>query len=410
MAQAERSYGDKAFVQELRLISKKGGRLDYIIGAYYQNQDLDAAQFSYLRGLKAWADVARPAAGVGSDNDFVFQRSQNFKERALFGELTWNIVPSLRVTGGMRSFKTDFSNDSVLGSGVVAPYNATTHTLFSQNDSGNLFKGNVSWDLTPAQMLYVTVSEGYRRAGANAVPLTGNFAENKAWQTFKPDTNINTELGIKGTSGDLRYNLSVFNIAWKDIQIDTTTPNWGFYVAQNGGKASSRGLELELSGKLGSAWRYGLSYAYVDAKLDEDVRRADRPSVITAKAGTRLPGTAKNTLSASLDHTTMFENGLYWINRINAYYQGATENAISSSVKVKNTWASFSQWGLSSSLTSENWSATLFVKNLTNNDGITGGFLEASMGTSPGQNYYGNGSKVLISQPRTIGVSANYNF
>lgn len=410
MAQADRSYGDKAFVQELKLASKKGGTLDYIVGAYYQNQDLTAAQYSYLRGLKAWADVAKPKAGVANDNDFVFQRSQNFTEKALFGELTWNLSPVLRLTGGMRSFKTDFNNDSTLGSGVVAPYNATTHTLFAQNDSGNLFKANVSWDLTPTQMLYMTVSEGYRRAGANAVPLTGNFAENKAWQTFKPDTNVNTELGIKGTQGDFRYNLSVFNIAWKDIQIDTTTPNWGFYVAQNGGKASSRGLEMEISGKLSDAWRYGMSYAYIDAKLDENVLRADKPTVITATKGTRLPGTAKNTFSVSLENTQMFENGLYWTNRINAYYQGDTENAISSSAKVKNTWKAFSQWGFSSTLLSDNWSATFYVKNLTNNDGVTGGFLESAMGTSPSQNYYGNGSKVLISQPRTIGVSANYNF
>jgi outer membrane receptor protein involved in Fe transport len=410
MAQADRSYGDKAFVQELKLASKKGGTLDYIVGAYYQDQDLSAAQYSYLRGLKAWADVAKPKAGVTNDNDFVFERTQNFTEKALFGELTWNLSPVFRLTGGMRSFKTDFNNDSTLGSGVVAPYNATTHTVFAQSDSGNLFKANASWDLTPTQMLYMTVSEGYRRAGANAVPLTGNFAENKAWQTFKPDTNVNTELGIKGTQGDFRYNLSVFNIAWKDIQIDTTTPNWGFYVAQNGGKASSRGLEMEISGKLNDAWRYGMSYAYIDAKLDENVLRADKPTVITAAKGTRLPGTAKNTFSVSLDNTQMFENGWYWTNRINAYYQGDTENAISSSAKVKNTWKAFSQWGFSSTLMSENWSATFYVKNLTNNDGVTGGFLESAMGTSPSQNYYGNGSKVLISQPRTIGVSANYNF
>lgn len=410
MAQASRSYGDKAFVQELKLASKKGSAIDYIVGAYYQNQDLSAAQYSYLRGLKAWADVAKPNAGVTSDNDFVFERVQNFTEKALFGELTWNLSPVFRLTVGMRSFKTDFNNDSTLGSGVVAPYNATTHTVFSQSDSGNLFKGNISWDLSPTQMLYMTVSEGYRRAGANAVPLTGNFAENKAWQTFKPDTNVNTEVGIKGAQGDFRYNLSLFNIAWKDIQIDTTTPNWGFYVAQNGGKASSRGLEMELSGKLSDAWRYGMSYAYIDAKLDEDVLRADKPSVITAVKGTRLPGTAKNTFSVSLENTQMFENGWYWTNRINSYYQGDTENAISSSTKVKNTWKAFSQWGFSSTLMGDNWSATFFVKNLTNNDGITGGFLESSMGTSPGQNYYGNGSKVLISQPRTIGISANHNF
>ena len=410
MAQADRRYGDRAVVQEVRLVSRKGTHLDYIVGAYYQNQDLDATQMSYLRGLKSWADIAAPGAGVTGDNDFRFERAQNFRERALFGELTWHIAPTVRLTGGMRSFKTDFSNDSLLGSGVIAPYNAPIHTVNAQNDSGNLFKGNLSWDLAPQQMLYTTISQGYRRAGANAVPLTGTFAESAAWQTFKPDTNTNFELGLKGAKGDLRYNVSVFDIRWDAIQIDTTTPNWGFYVAQNGGKASSRGLELELSGRFSSSLRYGLNYAYVNAQLREDVLRADRPSVVTARAGTVLPGTARHTLSANLEHSMMLDNDWYWTNRISAYYQGATENAISPSPLVRATWPGFAQWGMSSTLAGENWSATLFVKNMSNNAGVTGGFLESSMGTSPGQNYYGNGAKVLISQPRTVGLSASYAF
>jgi outer membrane receptor protein involved in Fe transport len=414
MAQADRRYGDKALVQEFRLVSKKGATVDYIVGAYYQNQDLDATQLSFLRGLKAWADAGGTskgtAAAIVNDNDFVFRRAQNFKERAYFGELTWNVNPTLRITGGLRNFKTDFNNDSILGSGVIAPDNTPIHTLLSQSDSGNLYKANVSWDLSPTQMLYATTSQGYRRGGANAVPLTGIFAESKAWQTFKSDTNVNTELGIKGKQGDLRYNVSAFNIRWKDIQVDTATPNWGFYAAQNGGKASSRGLEFELSDRIGKAWRYSVSYSLVDAKLDDDVRRADRPATITAKAGTLLPGTPKNTLSGSLDHTMAMAGGLSWTNRINAYYQSETENSILTSAKYKQTWAGFSQWGLSSTVASDKWSATFYVKNLTNNEGVTGGFLEAHMGTDPTQNYFGNGSKVMISQPRTVGLSANFNF
>jgi hypothetical protein len=32
------------------------------------------------------------------------------------------------------------------------------------------------------------------------------------------------------------------------------------------------------------------------------------------------------------------------------------------------------------------------------------------MGTSPQQNYYGNGSKALIALPRTIGLTLTYRF
>lgn len=407
MASAERSYDDKAFVQELRLTSKTGGVFDWVGGFFYMKQDLDATQFSYLRGLKAWADVAVPADGVTTDNDFSFVRQQKYKESALFGELTWNVTPTLRLTGGLRHFKTDFSNDTTVGVGVFSP--VPIHTAFANSDSGTLYKANVAYDLGPQQLLHGTISQGYRRGGANVVPLTGTFAESPAFQFFEPDRSTNYELGIKGRTAGLRYSASLFYIDWRNIQLDTATPNWGFYAAQNGGKARSQGLELELSGQLAPSLRWSLGYALVDARLTEDVGRADNRTIVIATAGTRLPGTAKNTLNASLEHTLPLGD-LFWTNRLSATAQGATENSISTSARFKQTWGGFALWNLSSSIGGDKWSVTLYVKNLFNRDGITGGLLEDYMGTDKSQNYLGNGSKVFISQPRTIGLSAKYLF
>jgi len=408
MASAVRGYGDKALVQELRLISKKGGAVDYIVGAFFQDQDLQASQMSYLRGLKAWADLVVPGNVLANENDFLYTRTQNFKDSALYGELTYHVTPRLRATGGVRFFDNKFSNDTTMG--VPAWGMAPEQSVFSQRDKGHLFKANVSYDLAERQMLYATVSEGFRRGGANAVPLTGNFKESATYQSYAPDTNTNYELGIKGASDSFKYNISAFYIDWKNVQVETSTPNWGFFAAQNGGRARSQGIEVELSGSLGADWRYGFSYAFVDAKLIDPVLRVDKPSVVVAPAGTRLPGTARNTISASLEHAFNLPSGLLWTNRLGIYYQGPTENAISALDKYKHTWPGFSQLGLSSTLSGDKWSASLYVKNLTNNAGITGGFLEQHMGTDPSQNYHGNGSKVFISQPRTVGVSVAYAF
>jgi iron complex outermembrane receptor protein len=408
MAQALRSYSDEATVQELRLISKKGGSFDYIVGMFYQDQDLASSQRSYLRGLKEWADVAVPGNGLVNNNDFLYDRTQNFRETSGYGELTYHFSPTLRSTVGARFFDNKFSNDTTMG--IPAWGLTPERSVFEQQDSGKLFKLNVASDITPHQMVYATVSQGYRRGGTNAVPLIGNFAESAAYLSYAPDTNTNYELGIKGTHNSLKYGASVFYIDWKDVQVETSTPNWGFYAAQNGGRARSQGLELELSGGFADPWRWGLNYTYVDAKLVDPVLRVDNPSVIVAPAGTRLPGVAKHTLSGSLEHTTEMSNGWNWVNRLSAYYQSETENAISASAKYKQTWPSFGQLGISSMIAAVKWNATFYVKNLLNDEGVTGGFLEEHMGTDPTQNYYGNGSKVFISQPRTIGVAVSYNF
>lgn len=408
MAQAYRSYGDKATVQELRLISKKGGSFDYIVGVFYQDQELVSSQRSYLRGLKAWADAAVPGNGLVNENDFLYDRTQNFKETSAYGELTYHFAPNLRSTLGARYFSNKFRNDTTMG--IPAWAVAPDRSVFSQKDDGQLFKLNLAYDITPKQMAYATVSQGYRRGGANAVPLIGNFAESPAYLTYAPDTNTNYEVGVKGTADNVKFGASIFYIDWKNVQVETTTPNWGFFAAQNGGRARSQGLELDLSGNLAAAWRWGATYTFVDAKLVDPVLRADKPSVIVAEAGTRLPGSARHTVSGWLEHTSELSNGWQWVNRISAFHQGKTENAISTLPAFKHTWSGFGLVNISSMIATDAWNATFYVKNLLNSEGVTGGFLEQHMGTSPSQNYYGNGSKVFISQPRTVGVALSYNF
>jgi outer membrane receptor protein involved in Fe transport len=412
MAQADRSYGDKALSQELRLISRKGGSFDYVTGLFYQDQDLSASQRSYLKGIQAWCEATSCGGAFPNENDFAYDRKQKYREVSVYGELTYHVNPALRVTGGLRHYDSRLDNTSSLGIPIWDAFDLfpTETTTFRQRARGTLFKGNVSYDVNESQMVYATVSEGFRRGGSNAVPTTGNFAESANYQAFAPDSNVNYEVGVKGRAGDLRYSIAAYRIDWSDIQIDIATPNWGFFAAQNGGKARSQGFEAELAGNLSTSLRYKLGYSYTDARLTENVYQAADGTTQIAPSGARLPGTARHALSGSLEHAQEIGGRWTWTNRVNMSYQGPTENNISQSPRFKQTWPGFSLWGLSSTVAGEQWSVSLFVKNLFNADGVTGGFLEAHMGTDPTQNYDGNGSKVFIAQPRTVGLSASYEF
>ena len=50
------------------------------------------------------------------------------------------------------------------------------------------------------------------------------------------------------------------------------------------------------------------------------------------------------------------------------------------------------------------------MKNLSNERGVTGVFTEAYMGTARGVGYIGSGAQDMISLPRTVGLTLNYNF
>ena len=414
MASAVRTFSDEAFVQELRLASKaeEGRRYDWVAGLYYMDQDLGSTQESYLRGFKQWWDAANIGADawVSGDKDFDYARKENFKEFALFGQLTWYLTETVDVTIGARWFDNELTNDTFLALPLWAGLFPTSESSAKFTDDDVLFKANMSWRFRPDYLLYGTISEGYRRGGTNAVPTDGFFAEDPGYLNYDPDSVVNYEFGVKGRAGSVQFSAAAFYIDWQDVQINTATPNWGFYAAQNGGKARNMGLEFELSQAVSDAFRYSIGYSYIDAELRNDVYAPGNTTAPYALEGQRLPGTAEHMLSASLDYDRPLANGWTWRSNLQGYYQSETENAINSSPRFAAQLDSFALLHLNTGLDFGPWQARLFVRNLTNEAGVTGLFTEAYMGTSPAQNYYGNGSKQFLSLPRTVGISVTVDF
>ena len=411
MASAVRSYGDQAFTQEFRLTSNSSGAFDYVVGLYYQNQKRSSSQDSFLRGFKQWWDAAYPlyASSVISDQDYLYRQDEHFKETALYGELTWHATDTLQFTGGFRHFRNQSDTDVMQVTGLYAGFQGGSQSNTSNDDSDTLFKGNVSWTFAADNQLYGTVSEGYRRGGTNGTPTIGSFAEDPAWTTYKSDSVRNYEVGVKGRiGGRMTYNADVFYVDWKDPQLNSSTTYWGFFAVQNADKASTRGVELELSGSIGQGFTYGLGYTYTDARLDADAVAVDGAYLYGLK-GDRLPGVPKNRFNASGSYS--FPVGSGWLTlRGDAYYQSQTQNALSLSPRFRYDMKGFSLFNLSATYSYNAWDATLWMKNVTNQAGVTGVYTQQYMGTSPAQNYYGNGSKALVTLPRTVGMTVSYRF
>ena len=131
---------------------------------------------------------------------------------------------------------------------------------------------------------------------------------------------------------------------------------------------------------------------------------------VVAPKGQKLPGLAEHTLNAMVEHIWELDGSKQWVNRLSAYYQSASENAISTSARFAQELGSFSIWDFNSSLMFGDWMVGLFVKNLFNEEGVVGVYKEEYMGTSPEQNYYGNGAKNVIARPRTVGLLVSWDF
>lgn len=418
MASAIRSYEDKGFTQELRLVSSPGKTFDWIAGAFYLDQDTKATQDSIMPGFSEWAiasgfdQTLASWGGTLTDQDFLYRDNGSVEDLSVFGEVTWHVNTRLDLTVGARRFDNEISNDTEI---ELPIYPGASEVSATTEESDTLFKVNLSYDVNEAMMIYGTVSEGYRRGGTSAIPLTGGFAENPAYLNYDSDSVTNYELGVKGNTGEVFYALTLYRMDWDDPQLNVTTPNWGFYAAVNGQSARTQGVEFETRGYLTDTVQYGIQYAYTDAELTDDLYipagTQDSPSeVLRAEKGERLPSTAEHTFSANLEHYYELEGEYYLLSRASAYYQSDSRNALGDDPVFDIMLPSFWIANLSTTLHAENWSASLYVKNLFNEEGITGVLSEGYMGTDPQENFYGNGSKSYITQPRTIGVALQYQF
>jgi hypothetical protein len=105
---------------------------------------------------------------------------------------------------------------------------------------------------------------------------------------------------------------------------------------------------------------------------------------------------------------TSITDGIPLITRFDGYYQTDMRNAIGTTTTFNVPLDGFAIFNASASIDLGNAYVTLFVKNIFDEDGITGKYTQAYMGSVPAVGYNGNGAKDLISLPRTVGLSLNY--
>ncbi|WP_239017813.1 TonB-dependent siderophore receptor [Sphingomonas aracearum] len=116
-------------------------------------------------------------------------------------------------------------------------------------------QAGIVYELSNPLSLYAGYGEGYRaNIGADAV---GNV--------FEPETSKSIEAGIKlsALGGRLTGTLTVYQLDKSNV-LATDTLNPGFSVAI--GEARSRGVELDVNGRLPGGVDVLLSYAYTDAE------------------------------------------------------------------------------------------------------------------------------------------------
>lgn len=397
------------FNEELRLVSKGAGKLGWIAGLFYNDYELNDSSHEYTPGFTGFlgADLET------GDLEYYQVRRQTLTERAVFGEVSYDFTDRLQVTFGGRWFDYDLAHSGTFG---LPFFDSVDVSSINSSDDGFLGKINASYDFTRNLMGYVTISEGYRVGGANAVaPCPDPLPEDQQLACalpdeirIDPDTTRNFEVGVKSAwnDGNLVFNGAVYQIDWDDIQTLDVTANGAVWITANGGSAESRGLELALTARGLEGWAFTTSYAYNDAELTSDA-----PGLVggaDAFAGDRLSGAPKHQGSFQVSHMRQLRNGLSFDA---TYGLTATSDVLTKVGSRDNgeTLGGYTVHRMSVGLSEGSWSAVIYADNLTDKYAESAVRLDPSYVRDAGdfalRRYYRN-----VIRPRTVGVEVRYSF
>lgn len=124
---------------------------------------------------------------------------------------------------------------------------------------------NLKWQPTDDHMLYASVSRSF-------IPGGYNYAATAAYElTYDSETAWNYELGAKTSwFGDrLIVNPVLYYIQLEDLQVMSWDPSAGLYTADNAGRATSYGAELDITYRILPFLDAEFSGGYTHAKYDE---------------------------------------------------------------------------------------------------------------------------------------------
>ena len=412
----------KTFSQEIRLSSNGDDNLSWIAGAFYSKQELGVSNEDFHRGFYNWqddnngyfAEQVRTLNDLGEKNDLFYASYQEVEatDKALFGELSYQLTDKWQVTGGARFFKTSFANSIENRSPLFGAWNSDDGVdprgVYggdnSSDISDHIFKFNTSYDISDDVMAYVTLAEGFRNGGSNGIPTSGPWAEPENLVNYTNDTALSLEIGAKGYALDrkLRFNVAAYRIDWDDVILTTSSPNGGFTILTNGKTASSQGLELEGHYSITEDLNITAGYAYTDAKLTADFATDG----INGVDGDKLPGVPENMVTLAVNYF-QYIDGLEVSYHLNGSYTDEVTTAFSTDTDNFTHVDSYTMLNASVFIKlNDNLSVNLFVDNITNERAPTNtrGSKFAALDATKRDIYS------YVARPLTVGLGLKYTY
>lgn len=407
---------------ELRISSPQDKRLRFVAGLFYQRQAHGIHQDYQIDAL---GPSLSPTGHPGTI--WLTEQKRVDRDKAAFGEVSFDILPNLTASAGIRFFEADNSlvgfygygagyssgtGEAACFKGPVISGSPCTNLDKRVKETGNTPKINLTYKIDSAKLVYVTYSEGYRPGGIN---------RRGTLPPYLSDYLKNYEFGWKTSwaQNRFRWNGAVYLEKWNKFQFSILGAN-GLTEIKNANEAEIKGAETDLTLAVAEGFTINAAAAYTHAELtanycgatdsagvpitDCPAGSADFPDGPQAPKGTRLPITPK--FKANL--TARYEFG--WAD-YDAFVQGSVVGQTSSYSDLRTVEAGilgkqegYATFDLSAGFSRDSWSVSAYLTNLTDERASTSRFVQCAEAVCADKVY------VIPNQPRTFGLKFGQKF
>jgi iron complex outermembrane recepter protein len=393
---------------ELRLQSKEGGRIHWLVGAYWEKTRDIYSNYYHMPGQQTsgqqWQAYAAYYGQTGlppkPDDWYSYQSRADYLQVTEFTNETFDITPRLHLEAGTVHFHSSFNTQQSYGGFWYGPQ-AASEAPGSSNKWNSKF--GLSYNVLDSLLVYADWAQGFRDGGTNP-GLPSGCVKAGAEQTFTPDTLTNYEIGWKSTMLDrhLVWNGAVYYMPWKNLQtlvFDPAICAAASYTA-NIGDARIYGMESDIKYQPNAFLSMEFSASYNDSRVTSDTYYNANFQVAP---GERLPYVPYFNWSGNIRYEHPLQDALHGYVQYDLAHKGDMWNDLQTDgsnglPRVLQPGYTIMNLRFGLNQLAEHWLAEFYITNLTNKNAII---------------YTNEGNfdlRETVNEPRVFGARLSYRF
>ena len=373
------------FTQEARLQNTDASaRLQWTAGVFYNdnrtlsNEEIRDPELPQLAPLIFGDSVA---TFFGEDllpngDSYINHTVSHDRQVALFGDVTYAFTDRLKGSLGLRYAWTKFTftnySDGPQNLGPRSGAGSKSEQPFTP-------KFNVSFQATPDDLYYATISKGFRIGGANPpIPAAACAADlnalglTSAPATYNSDSLWNYEAGFKDKFFDRKLSVAAsgYYLRWSNIQQANYLTSCGLQYTGNLGEVEGAGFDTQIQAAITRNLSLDVAFGYTSARYSKTTFGGSAGAL--SSKGDTIPGVVPWSVSVGGQYSfevgerPAFIRSDYQFESRNPYLTPIQDTASATfDTSLVNDPAT-SQWSARAGMTFGKLQAQLFAENLLN--------------------------------------------